>query len=94
MLHVDHPLSAEGVQQAVALNACWQEHELNLRAGFLHELNDPTLAQMHRVFTDADTPVLSSPLTRAAQTALLSLRGHHGLANSARGALLSADPYR
>merc|ERR1719424_589213 len=52
MLHVDHPLSAEGVQQAVALNACWQEHELNLRSGFLHEDNDPTLAQMHRVFTD------------------------------------------
>ena len=79
MAGFDHPLSSEGVAQALRFNAAWcGADDATTRVA------EPACA----AFFDSPTIVVS-PLTRALQTALITLSGHPTLV--ARGATLTAS---
>lgn len=69
----DHPLSETGVAQASTANRNWQKQHLAMKGGLkaLSTSQDDWV----RAFLNAGR-VYSSPLTRAVETCLLSLRGH------------------
>jgi len=77
MIGVDHPLTAKGVQQAQLLRRNWQE----VVAEYQREASPDDMQAMGPACTRLDQwlaadEVLCSPLTRAVQTAMLSLEGH------------------
>ena len=78
MAGFDHPLSSEGVAQALRFNAAWHGVDGATRVA------EPACA----AFFDSPTIVVS-PLTRALQTALITLSGHPTLV--ARGAARTAS---
>eukprot|EP00658_Telonema_sp_P-2_P018333 TRINITY_DN17189_c0_g1_i6.p1 TRINITY_DN17189_c0_g1~~TRINITY_DN17189_c0_g1_i6.p1 ORF type:complete len:249 (+),score=76.27 TRINITY_DN17189_c0_g1_i6:150-896(+) len=69
-IDTDHELNIVGIKQASALNARW-------KAANPEDFPDPIKSQME-LFQSA-TKVVSSPLTRAVQTALVSLWEHPAL---------------
>jgi len=64
MLNYDHPLSNTGINQAIELNSLWKK-EIN------SGIKDPLATK----FLNCDL-IFASPLTRAAQTCILGLKGH------------------
>mmetsp|Transcript_38238 Transcript_38238/g.75280 ORF Transcript_38238/g.75280 Transcript_38238/m.75280 type:complete len:548 (-) Transcript_38238:85-1728(-) len=64
MLNFDHPLNKVGVQQAVDFNTAWKKRR-----------EEGDLTQSEQLFFEANA-AFSSPLTRAAMTALLTLQDH------------------
>jgi len=64
LIHFDHILTPKGIKESLALNSTWTNSAEK-------EEIDSTLQR----FLAAET-ILSSPLTRALQTCLLSLQGH------------------
>ena len=87
----DHPLNSQGVKQAVHLNQQWkQKCSVPLIPGMFPGVNKShqnqrkhiksQLEKAHQTFLNAEI-IISSPMTRACQTALVSLQGHPALAN-------------
>eukprot|EP01084_Bolivina_argentea_P280186 479141_1 len=70
----DHPLSTNGIKQAINLNNKWKSCINNKEKLNTFDMNEKDLNQ----FLNAGI-ILSSPLTRAAQTTLLTLMGHNTL---------------
>uniref|UniRef100_A0A7S0CWA6 C2 domain-containing protein n=1 Tax=Amorphochlora amoebiformis TaxID=1561963 RepID=A0A7S0CWA6_9EUKA len=64
LIHFDHVLTLKGIRQSINLKEFWT-----------HLLKDNSMDPELQNFLNADM-VLSSPLTRALQTCLLSLEGH------------------
>jgi len=87
LLNKDHPLTAEGVEQCLKLRYRWQAQGGNKAAPRAE------LGSLRRYFEDKFSTagkVFTSPLTRALQTALLSLEGHQGLEDEGITCLRSA----
>jgi len=77
MLHFDHGLNKDGVEQAQALNKAWKAEQAKF---------DSSSASNSYVtrFLSPNARVFASPLTRASETALLALHGHPAIKNSLR----------
>lgn len=69
MMHFDHGLNKQGIEQAQSLNSKWKQCAATGQQ-----------SEAERRFMNADA-VFSSPLTRAASTALVSLQGHPCIVN-------------
>lgn len=68
-LSLDHPLNAVGIMQCKRLQTAWTQSQTNLA------VDGKLVRPAERSFLKADA-LLCSPLTRAVQTALVSLRDH------------------
>jgi broad specificity phosphatase PhoE len=93
MLGVDHALNQTGVEQALSFNAKWKAFEKGQRAGGNEDGGSSGSVGSSSSFSDlhalqrrflAAERVISSPLTRALETALLTCRDHPAL-DPARG---------
>jgi broad specificity phosphatase PhoE len=73
MLNNDHGLSSTGIQQCLDLNQRWR----GAAAKAAEQKRDAGEESFTAKFLRADA-VFSSPLTRAIQTGLISLKGHPG----------------
>lgn len=73
MLSNDHGLSATGIQQCLDLNRRWRA-AAEAAAEQKHDADEQSFTAK---FLRADF-VFSSPLTRAIQTGIISLKGHPG----------------
>ncbi len=83
----DHPLSKEGISQAAVANRNWQKQYLAVKGG-LKGYTTPQHAWV-KSFLSAGR-VYASPLTRAVETCLLSLRGHPTLTQRGLSLISSA----
>jgi hypothetical protein len=83
----DHPLSEEGISQASAANRNWQKQYLAVKGG-LKSYTTPE-HEWVKAFLNAGK-VYASPLTRAVETCLLSLRGHPTLTQRGLSLISSA----
>jgi len=74
MLHFDHGLNMEGIEQAKKLNQLWKQ------ARDKGDLSSPFV----KSFLSDKAHVFASPFTRASETALIALQGHPAIQSQLR----------